>query len=191
MGTSSTRGFCEDTIYEAVVALLAETGYHRLTMDAVATRAHASKATLYRHWNGKPDLVACAVKRRPEQVPALPDTGNLGDDLLALLGGFRDRVRSRDGDVLLGVVQAMRDDPELAHAVRARLDRSRTALFRTFLEHAGERGYLKAGCDGETALSAAFAELTSRHLVRGEPLDDQFLRRLVDGLLLPALTRDT
>ena len=45
----------------AVIGLLGESGYEAMTMDAVAARAHASKATIYRRWPGKAELVRAAV----------------------------------------------------------------------------------------------------------------------------------
>src|SRR5689334_23978067 len=90
------EGGREEEILEATVVVLAELGYDRLTMDAVATAAKASKATLYRRWSTKADLVVDAISRAkgcpmPEDV----DTGSLRGDLIAMScgdGGFTDEV---------------------------------------------------------------------------------------------------
>src|ERR1700759_5179485 len=55
------EGGREEEILDATVAVVAELGYDRLTMDAVATAAKASKATLYRRWSTKAELVVDAV----------------------------------------------------------------------------------------------------------------------------------
>jgi AcrR family transcriptional regulator len=57
------EGGREDEILDATVAVVAELGYDRLTMDAVATAAKASKATLYRRWSTKAELVVDAISR--------------------------------------------------------------------------------------------------------------------------------
>lgn len=188
-GRPGGRGFSADTVYNAVCDLIAEIGYERLTMDAVAARAQASKATLYRHWSGKPDLVAHAVKRRPDSAPHVPDTGNLRDDLRGLLRGFRDRIDSQDGEIFLGVVKAMQKDHELAAAMRDRVERSRCTMLDLVMGQARARGEVAPDTDGELPISAALAELSNRSLMRRERISDDIIDRLVDEVVLPGLTR--
>ncbi|MBO0870980.1 MAG: helix-turn-helix transcriptional regulator, partial [Micromonosporaceae bacterium] len=76
----------EQEILRAAYGLLAEVGYEALRLDAVAARARASKATLYRHWSRKAKLVADAVRSCHASTMDAPDTGTLRGDLLALLG---------------------------------------------------------------------------------------------------------
>ena len=70
-------------ICDATLALLLEVGYDRMSMDAVAARAHASKATIYRRWPGKQELVLDAVKARGVGLTVAEDTGSLRGDLVA------------------------------------------------------------------------------------------------------------
>ena len=70
-------------ICDATLALLAEVGYDRMSMDAVAARAKASKATIYRRWPGKQELVLDAVRSRAPGMAVPEDTGSLRGDLLA------------------------------------------------------------------------------------------------------------
>lgn len=76
----------EAELYEAVLDLLREVGYDALTMDAVAARTKSSKATLYRQWGGKAELVAKAVRHNKPGGIGLGDidTGSLKGDLHAL-----------------------------------------------------------------------------------------------------------
>src|SRR5438309_3632378 len=74
-----------EAICDAVFELLGEVGYDRMTMDAVATRARASKATIYRTWPDKPGLVAEALINRFGPTPQAPNTGSLRGDLMALM----------------------------------------------------------------------------------------------------------
>ena len=80
------EGDREQEIFDATLLVLEEVGYDRLTMDAVATAARASKATLDRRWNGKVALVIDALLSQKGPVE-VPDTGNLRDDLLATFCG--------------------------------------------------------------------------------------------------------
>src|ERR1700730_6730586 len=73
----------------AALDVLAETGYERMTMDAVAARARTGKATIYRRWASKAQLVVDAIASAGHmgvttQRASLPDTGSLRGDLLAL-----------------------------------------------------------------------------------------------------------
>src|SRR5215467_12573472 len=96
------EGDREQEILTAALEVLADVGYDRLTMDAVAQRAKASKATLYRRWNSKATLVVEALART-KGVPVTPDTGALRSDLLAAfcgMGGLTDH----DTTATLGAV---------------------------------------------------------------------------------------
>ena len=75
------EGLREQEILDAALVVLADVGYDRLTMDAVAHRAKASKATLYRRWSSKATLVVEALART-KGTPPVPDTGDLRSDLL-------------------------------------------------------------------------------------------------------------
>ncbi len=110
----------EQAILDAALELVMEVGYDRLSMDALAERARASKATIYRRWSGKAQVVVEAVRRRKHEGHAPPDTGSLRQDLLESLGGM---CLSLDGDEALvtGVLSAMRTDPELAGLIRAQV----------------------------------------------------------------------
>src|SRR5262245_37799618 len=82
----------EQAIIDATVCLLAEIGYEAMTMDAVAARARASKATIYRRWPGKPQLVGDALRRcGPGPKAEIPHTGSLRGDLIAMLHHVRDK----------------------------------------------------------------------------------------------------
>lgn len=75
----------DEAIFQAVLDELAEVGYARLTMEGVAQRARAGKASLYRRWPTRIELVMDAVYSRLPDPSAPPDTGSLRGDLLALL----------------------------------------------------------------------------------------------------------
>lgn len=178
----------EEAILLATLQLLAESGYDQLTIDAVAARARCSKATIYRRWPGKAALVMTAVRRYAGRSGTVaPDTGSLRSDLLAVLAAMRSSLTDTDAALILGLLVAMRRDPELAAAVRGQvLDAKREALGAA-IDRAVTRGEISADTDTGLLAEISSAVLFSRQLVTGEPLGDDFIAHLVDAVLLPAL----
>lgn len=178
----------EEAILLATLELLAEVGYDRMTMDAVAARAHSSKATIYRRWPGKPELVVSAVKRytaSPAVAPA--DGGDLRQDLLAVLQAMRSSLADQDAALILGLMIAMRRDAELAAAVRSQVVTDKGEAFGAVIARAVARGELSATVDHALFVEISSAMLFSRLFITGEPLDDAFIDHLVDAVLLPLL----
>lgn len=179
-------------ICEAALELLQDVGYDRLTLDAVAGRAHASKATLYRHWpGGKAQLIVDAVKCRHQAEMPTPDTGSLAGDLLALLGDVADVLAEEDGRLILGLMFAMRADPELAAAVREQMVRDKHRHGDEIVAHALARGeYLRP--DSAELLSELMPALMFTHpLLNGTSVDDAHIRHMVHDVLVPLITSRT
>jgi AcrR family transcriptional regulator len=178
----------EEAILRATLDLLAESGYDQLTIDAVAARARCSKATIYRRWQGKAVLVTTAVRRYAGQPgTAAFDAGSLRLDLLASLQAMRSSLLGQDAALILGLLVAMRRDPELASAVRDQVLAAKREAFGTAIARAIARGDIPATTDTALLAEICSAVLLSRLLVTGEPLDDAFVEHLVDGVLLPVL----
>lgn len=79
----------EAALLDAAWDELVEAGYANLTMESVAARAHTGVAVLYRRWANKDQLVLAAIEHYRQARPvAVPDTGTLRGDLLALLTGM-------------------------------------------------------------------------------------------------------
>lgn len=189
--SSTTRGRLTDDrvaeVYDHVLRLLVANGYDNLTMDAVAQAASCSKATLYRQWGGKADLVVGALQCHDDRDdPALLDTGALASDLRA----WADRVDDGDLDngLLVAVVRACATDPELAASVRERiLDQSRSGLLAV-VDRAVERGEIAADHPAIPHLMTVVgAPFTLRQILEGRPVDAAYLRSYVDAVVLPAL----
>lgn len=178
----------EQAILEAALDLVAEVGYEGLSMDALAERARASKATIYRHWSGKAEVVAAAVRCRSTSMAEEPPvTGSLRGDLLALLTHSCETLSSSDGALMASVLWAMRSDPALAGLMRAQMVKGKRDVIEAVVSRAVERGECPAGTDPSVASEVMVAMVLSRLLVTGEPLDTAFCTRLVDDVLLPLL----
>ena len=181
----------EQAILRATLEVLAETGYDALRLDAVAARAKASKATLYRHWTGKADLVVAAVKsyEQTDHLIEETDTGSLRGDLLAILGAITDTMTGPTGQILTGVMIAMQRDLELAEAVRTSILEDRQHIIQRMLDRAIARGELPAETDTEIFEEIAPAVLFTRIFIHGRPTDETHLTRLADNILIPLMTR--
>jgi AcrR family transcriptional regulator len=179
----------EFAICDAALALLAEVGYDRMSMDAVAARAKASKATIYRRWPGKRELVLEAVRSRVADIVEPPDTGCLRGDIIATLRVMADGIGGQDADLMAGVLRAMRSTPELAECVRTQvLDRKRY-IGRTLIERAVARGELPTDADPDVWHEVAPALMFFRILVTDGSVDDAFLTHVADDVLVPLLVR--
>ena len=176
----------EQAILDAALALLAEVGYDRLTMDAVAARAHSSKATIYRHWPGKAELVTDALNACLVADHRAPDTGSLRQDLVEYVERVHDVLAGRQGDLLLAVAFAARTDAALAEQMHERL-MAKPSVVGAILEQARARGEAVALGAGERADDVAPALLLLR-LLGGLPLDRAYLRSVVDDVLVPLLS---
>ncbi len=175
----------EAEIYGAVLALLCEVGYEALTMDAVAARTRASKATLYRKWQGKPRLVAAAIRHnRPFDFEGL-DTGSLAGDLYELT--TRIGQAKKDTDLVRAVVPAVSKDTGLAEAFRDLMQQDRSAIDALF-ERAVRRGEAAADCPARPYLPhLLLGSVIARSLIDLKEPDAGFLKQYVDAVILPAL----
>jgi AcrR family transcriptional regulator len=178
----------EEAILGAALQLLAEVGYDRMSMDAVAERARASKATIYRRWSGKAELVVTAIERRTGQPrPVEPLDQDLRADLVATLHAMRDALTGQDAGLLLGLMTAMHRDEDLARTVREKMVDTKGRALEPALARAHARGELSTVADTALLAEVCSAMLFSRAFVTGQPLDDDFLAELVDRILLPLL----
>ncbi len=186
------EGERQGQIYAATLQLLGEVGYDRLTMDAVAGAARASKATLYRRWSTKGELVVDAVSSAAcVPSPDLVDTGSRRGDLLHLAcdeGGFADALPMT---VMLALATALHREPGLRADFEARFLAPRLALTRSLFERAAERGELGDGADVELLAHVLPGLVVHRVFVLGEPPTPDFVERVVDEVLLPACRAET
>src|SRR5689334_11740408 len=174
-------------ILDAAMALIAEVGYDRMTIDAIAARSGVSKPTLYRRWpHGKPELVADAIRERHAEHGPVRDTGSLRGDLLALVALQTGRLRD-EAHLACGLAAQMRTSPELAAVMREHVIAEEHARVETILERARARGELASGPVSPLFADVAGALVYTRVTITGEPVDDAFAAELVDRVLLPIL----
>jgi AcrR family transcriptional regulator len=169
-------------VLAATCDALVEDGYAGVTIDGICRRCGVARTTVYRHWGSLPELVFDAVRSvKPPVEP--PDTGSVRGDVLGLLRQLRDALQqSRWGELLPVLVDASFRDSVVfeRHCAVAREGRGR---LRLILDRGVDRGELAADIDLDLLVEQLGAPLFYRHLIGREPIDDAYLRRLVDATL--------
>jgi AcrR family transcriptional regulator len=176
----------QQAILRATYELLGEAGYQGLRVDAVAARAKASKATLYRHWPTKAGLVSDAVRFCKGAGEDLPDTGALRGDLVTWFSVFAETITGEEGPIMAGLFMAMHQDAELAAELRSLRD-PKTPIAAAICARAEERGELRPGYDASLIDEIVPGLFFMHHFAHGLPLDAQFIDHVVDDIVLPLM----
>ena len=181
------EGDREQEILDATLEVLADVGYDRLTMDAVATRAKASKATLYRRWNGKVSLVIDALLS-VKSTPQAPDTGNLRDDLIQSFCGLGGLTDQQSVATFASVITAISRDQDFAEAFRKEVVGPKAEVARLIFVRARERGEIPEDVDVDLLAPALAGIVLHRLYVMGEVPNAALVTRVIDQIILPAAT---
>lgn len=172
-------------IFQATLDELAEVGYGALTMERIAERAHTSKASLYRRWPTRAELVVAAfVAARPEREQS-PDTGNLRDDMIALLRQAAASLDGPAGQITRGMIADALRHPELLDVLRSNVLAGRWQFVREVLTRAIERGEASPDVLRPRVASLGPSLLSHYFLVHGAPIPDHVVTEIVDEVVLP------
>jgi AcrR family transcriptional regulator len=180
----------EAELYGAVLDLLREVGYDALTMDAVAARTRSSKATLYRQWGGKAELVAKAVRHTKPGAIGLAkiDTGSLKGDLHALTWRSDDCELEQNSALMRGLAMAVHTNPDLLKAFREHLIEPEIEEFRRVVQRAIDRGEVRADNPAiDYMMHMMLGGFVARTLLDELPPTQAFLISYIDAVVLPAL----
>ncbi len=168
--------------------LLQEHGYEGLTVDAVAATARASKATVYRRWPSKAELVLAAFIEGVRQVAVAPDTGTLRGDLLRLGQVVREQSRFHASTIRAVLVEVSRN-PALNDAMQHKFLDQRKALIQHVLRQSVERGEIDESAVSDELWDVLPGYLIFRSIIAGRPPTEATVQALVDDVLIPSLTR--
>ena len=169
----------------AVLEVLAEAGYAGLTMDAVATTAGVSKATIYRRWRTKAELLVSVISTASDQSLVVPDSGSLRDDLVGLLTSLGRVLAGPGGNASRALLGALNDEPALAAAFHAGPLARWAEAFTTVLDRAVAREELVLDPARSLAAEAGPAILVLRWMIGGRAIDDDVAVAVVDQVVMP------
>lgn len=172
-------------IRAATLDELSEHGYAALTMEAVARRAGASKASLYRRWPSRADLVIDCVRHIAPAPADLPDTGELRGDLVSALTLVARALDGVAGEAMRGLLAEALPDVDRLRQLRATTSGRHAALMREVVARAVSRGEAPAEALAPLRLEVGVALLRHRFLFDGGPLSPELVGEIVDEVLLP------
>ncbi len=172
-------------ILQATIDELTENGYPALTMEAVAQRAGASKASLYRRWETRAELAMDAVYRLAPLPEQIPDSGQLREDLLEVLRHTAVTLEGPAGTALRGLLADSLADDERVHELRTKSQGRNRKLIAAVLHRAVARGEISEEAVLPIRLEVGAALIRNQFLFRGEPLDEALFVSIVDDVLLP------
>ena len=175
----------DGVIRAAILRLLADVGYGSLTMDAVASEAGVGKATIYRRWRTKQDLVVDTISdlNRAEAAPA--DTGSLEGDLRAMMHSLVSVVTGPTGAATLSLLSTVPHQPALAHAFQEGPLAVWRQSFNEIWSRAEQRGEVRPGTGSSVIAEVPSALLVQRWLLTGRPVDEAYADEVLDTVVLP------
>jgi AcrR family transcriptional regulator len=178
----------ETELLAVTLQLLQEHGYDRLTVDAVAATARASKATVYRRWPSKAELVLAAFIEGVRQIAVPPETGTLRGDLLHLGRAICQQAQQQAGTIRAVLVEASRH-PALNDALQHQFLDERKALIQEILQQAADRGEIDESVISDELWDLLPGYLIFRSIMPSRPPTEHTVQALVDDVIIPSLTR--
>jgi AcrR family transcriptional regulator len=178
----------QSELFSAVLDLLLEVGYERLTLDSVAARAHTSKATLYRLWNGKLGLVMAALRHSRSSRREMAQHRSLDEAFESMAAGAGE-LADHDLRMSFALLHAAAADPEFGATFREVILEPSVRMLASIFEQAAERGEIKS----EPALFRRLSYALIEHFILlrvldGEPDTVESRRAFFGSVIRPALT---
>ncbi|HYB46365.1 MAG TPA: TetR/AcrR family transcriptional regulator [Streptosporangiaceae bacterium] len=179
----------EQAIIEATLDLFAEKGFEGVCVDLVAARAGVGKATIYRRWPNKEELLLAAFGSLKSPFPE-PKGVSVRDDLLAMVevmcADKADPRKARRYALLLGEGEKY---PRLVARYKETVVEPRRDVMRAVIRRGVETGELRPETDVEIAMLQLTGAIMAQEKSQAGTLDGDFAARLVDGLLLGLSSR--
>jgi AcrR family transcriptional regulator len=173
----------DSAIIQATLELLLDGGYRGLTMEQVRARSGVGKATLYRRYGSKQELVAAAIRHLNQHIP-VPDTGTVRDDILAVAGSvLAAATRVGAATFMPRMLAESAGDPEMHAIFYDNLVAPRRAVMAEVMRRGVERGELRSDLDVELAVDLLTGPWVYRLLISGGEMPTTDPRRLFDLVL--------
>jgi len=177
----------DEAIQSAAIALMQEVGYERCTIEAIASKAHASKATIYRRWKNKQELLLSAVTRHTFCTTPEINQGNLREDLIEMISERIKNLKGPDGAVVSVLLTAAKNDPELGKLIPSSIRENQDDSVMHIIERGIKRGEISKDANVELLLEILPGIFTYRIFMTHQSVNRKFIEQLVDGILIPSL----
>lgn len=174
-----------DAILQATIDELTEVGYSELTMESVATRARASKGSLYRRWPSRADLVADAVRHIIPRFVTPPDDGDLRHQMLGVLRGCAGEMQGPSGQAARGLIAEAVRNPDLLQVIRTQVGEMVFTPMLEVLRRGVVRGDVRPAALTPRVAAVGPDLLFLHHLLHSDEIGDEVLVEIVDDVLLP------
>lgn len=177
------RGDITKAIRDAVMQELAEVGYGRLSIEAVARRAGVGKTAVYRRWGNKLEMVLEIVSDVAGRSVPLPDTGSFAGDLQLLMMIVSRALQHRIASQIIPDLMAEASrNPQIAETLQKALRTHQQSVGDKLIGQAKARGELPASTDPEVAVDLILGPLYWRLAVARTPLSDDYLDKMITAV---------
>lgn len=183
------RDTSRDVVIEkAVIELLREIGYEQITIESIALRAQVSKATIYRRWKNKAELITTSVHHYAFCKMPIIDTGSLRGDLIEAIAEKVKIMKSADGQLMAGLMSTARTDTDLAELLHQPLSGQASAANSAIFDRAVSRGEIPENAKRELIFQIVPAVIGFRVFMSHQGINRKYIENLVDDVLIPVLT---
>ena len=162
-------------VIRSTLALLKQTGFHELSVEAVAAHAGVGKATVYRWWANKGELVIDAFVSAVEKELRFPSAGPVLQSIHVQMRRWAVIFRSPLGQIVAAVIGAGQSEPEILEAFRSHWVEPRRVEARRLLGQAITIGEIRADLDPDTVLDLLYGPLYIRLLLKHAALNEEFV----------------
>jgi len=162
-------------VIRSTLALLKRTGFHELSVEAVAAHAGVGKATVYRWWANKGELVIDAFVSAVEKELRFPSAGPVLQSIHVQMRRWAVIFRSPLGQIVAAVIGAGQSEPEILEAFRSHWVEPRRVEARRLLGQAITNGEIRSDLDPDTVLDLLYGPLYIRLLLKHAPLNEEFV----------------
>ena len=187
-GAAMLQADVTEAICGALFSELAQCGYGRLSIEAVARRAGVGKSAIYRRWRSKQDMVVALVSEVAWSHLDMPDTGNLYGDVIAFLrAGYAALAHPLAKAIIPDLLSEANRNLNLEAALLRTVRDPRRARAAAIIRRAIEPGEVADSLDPDLALDTLAGPLYWRLTVVHQPINDEGLVQLAN-MIMGALT---
>jgi AcrR family transcriptional regulator len=179
----------DEAIHQAALAVLSEVGYDRTTVEAIAQRAQVGKATIYRRFKNKEEILMAAMREHASCSLPQIDTGTLRGDLISLITEHVKLLKGPEGELMMSLLSIAHRDPELGKLLNQNSPIEADSESSKIFDRAIKRGEISKKANIAFLTDVVPSIITHRIFITHQPVDKKFIEQLVDEVLIPALNK--